>query len=47
MYSEGREAICILEDELCLSYYSILNYIELYHACIYNNNKIIEESNYL
>jgi hypothetical protein len=53
MYSEGWEAIqwesylCILEDLLCLqSYYSILNYIEQYHACIYNNNIIIEESNY-
>jgi hypothetical protein len=50
MYSEGWEAIqwesylCILEDVLCLSYYSILNYIELYHACIYNNNIIIEEA---
>jgi hypothetical protein len=38
---------CILEDLLCLSYYSILNYIELYQACIYNNNIIIEESNYI
>jgi hypothetical protein len=53
MYSEGWEAIqwesylCIFEVLLCLSYYSILNYIELYHACIYNNNIILEESNYL
>jgi hypothetical protein len=40
MYSEGWEAIqweiclCIVEDVLCLSYYSMLNDIELYHAFI-------------